>query len=62
MASMLVVLQGANWQRGGGKGEKPKRLQRPKEHPKLAAQLTPDDLAARKQKLRQERERRAARK
>ena len=56
---MLVVLQGANWQRGGGKGEKPKRIQRPKENPKLASSLTAEDLAARKQKLRQERERRA---
>ncbi|PKQ59814.1 hypothetical protein B5566_02440 [Mycobacterium sp. MHSD3] len=26
---MLFTLQGANWQRGGGKGDKPKRLERP---------------------------------
>lgn len=60
MASMLVVLQGANWQRGGGKGDKPKRIERPKETPKMAASMTAQDLESRKQKLRQERERRAA--
>lgn len=62
MASILVVLQGANWQRGGGKGEKPKRVERPKEISQHAKTMTVDDLAARKTKLRQERERRAARK
>lgn len=31
---MLNALQWANWQRGGGKGEKPKPVKRPKEDPK----------------------------
>ena len=30
-ATAIDVLQIANWQRGGGKGEKPKRLTRPGE-------------------------------
>ena len=59
MASILLALQGANWQRGGGKGEKPKRLERPKETPSTAGVRTPEDLAARKAQLKQERQRRA---
>lgn len=33
-SGMLNALQWANWQRGGGKGEKPKPVKRPKEDPK----------------------------
>lgn len=30
LAAVVDVLQGANWQRGGGKGQRPKPLPRPK--------------------------------
>jgi len=30
---ILVVLQGANWQRGGGKGARPKIQKRPSDKP-----------------------------
>jgi hypothetical protein len=29
LAAVIDVLQGANWQRGGGKGPKPKPISRP---------------------------------
>lgn len=57
MASMLLTLQGANWQRGGGRGEKPKRIERPKDTP--AAAVSASELAARKEKLKREKQRRA---
>lgn len=56
---MLVVLQGANWQRGGGKGEKPKRIERPRDDTPIVGVRSAADLAEKKQRLRQERERRA---
>lgn len=33
-SAILNSLQWSNWQRGGGKGEKPKPVKRPKEDPK----------------------------
>ena len=62
MASMLLALQGANWQRGGGKGEKPKRIERPKDIPVTPGIRTAADLAARKEKLKKEKQRRAQKK
>lgn len=60
MASILLALQGANWQRGGGKGDKPKRVDRPKETGSTATGIkSSTDLAARKTKLKQEKRRRA---
>ena len=47
----------ANWQRGGGKGGQPKMAKRPSERPRAAAGKSyapsgPEDLAARRAKLR----------
>ena len=50
-AAMLNALQWANFQRGGGKGEKPKPVKRPKEAPKKGPKSV-DDLQARKQRVR----------
>jgi hypothetical protein len=53
-AAVLVSLQWANWQRGGGRGEKPKPVKRPKEKPRVGVRSDPKsaaDLAAKKQKL-----------
>jgi len=50
LASILLALQGANWQRGGGKGEKPKRVERPKEAPPVK-HVSADELAARRAEL-----------
>lgn len=61
MSSILLALQGANWQRAGGKGEKPKRIERPKETPKTNIGGL-DDLTNRKAKLKAEQKRRAAHK
>jgi hypothetical protein len=35
MAAVLYVLQWSNWQRGGGKGEKPELISRPQEGEKM---------------------------
>lgn len=59
MASILLALQGANWQRGGGRGEKPKRIERPKDIPVATGIRSAADLAARKEKLKKEKQRRA---
>lgn len=60
MASILLALQGANWQRGGGKGDKPKRLERPRETGTVSTGIKSSaDLAARKTQLKKEKRRRA---
>lgn len=53
LAAILYSLQVANWQRGGGKGSKPKPVKRPTEV-KAGRNLPKDrdELAARRQKLR----------
>lgn len=59
--AILFVLQGANWQRGGGKGAKPKRLKRPKDGP--IEVKSSEELAARKRAFDDElAQRRAAKK
>jgi len=35
LAGVIDVLQGANWQRGGGKGQRPKPMPRPKSKPEI---------------------------
>lgn len=35
LAGVLDVLQGANWQRGGGKGQRPKPIPRPQSRPEI---------------------------
>ena len=35
LAGVIDVLQGANWQRGGGKGSRPKPVERPKSLPEI---------------------------
>lgn len=44
LAGILFTLQGANWQRAGGKGEKPKAVERPKDNPNVptASRVVPD--------------------
>jgi hypothetical protein len=52
LSAMLHSLQLANWQRGGGKGEKPKAVKRPMEtKPGRNRPVSRDELAARRQKL-----------
>lgn len=48
LASIIEVLQAANYQRGGGKGQKPKAIVRPKVKKKQgAAKSRFDEIAAR---------------
>ena len=47
LAAMLNTLQWANWQRGGGRGDKPKVVKRPKEQPKKGP-TSVDELDERK--------------
>lgn len=49
-AAILHALRGANWQRGGGKGEQPEMINRPREDGEDSGEIgTADELAARKQ-------------
>lgn len=52
LAAILNALQWGNWQRGGGKGDKPKPIKRPKDSavkpPKSAA-----EIEAKRQKVKQ---------
>lgn len=50
-AALLTSLQLANWQRAGGKGDRPKPVKRPKEDPRRGPKSA-KDLAERKQRLR----------
>ena len=54
LAALLVTGQWANWQRGGGKGDKPKPVKRPKEAPKKGPKST-DDLEARRNAVKRRR-------
>lgn len=56
LSSMLLSMQAANWQRGGGKGDKPKRINRPNERKKIRnAPTTAAELEERKRKLKEAR-------
>jgi hypothetical protein len=57
LAGILYAGQVANWQRGGGKGSRPKQPKRPKDRSMSARKHDPQnasELAARKQKLEDE--------
>lgn len=57
MSALLYTGQVANWQRGGGKGSKPKPTKRPKDRPISARKHDPkdaDELATRKQRMEDE--------
>ncbi|MBF6330864.1 hypothetical protein [Nocardia transvalensis] len=41
MSAQLHALHGANWQRSGGNGEKPKMIERPKDNEPIKS-LNPD--------------------
>lgn len=60
LASILDVLAGANWQRGGGKGARPKPVKRPGDRrgEQHYGTAIPIDLA--KERLRRRREGRAS--
>jgi hypothetical protein len=53
MAAMICAIQWGNWQRGGGKGDKPKPIERPIDKP-VSVKADPTsaaELQARKQAL-----------
>lgn len=54
LSAILNALQWSNWQRGGGKGDKPKPVKRPKEDPKQGPKSL-DELEARKQAVKKRR-------
>ena len=49
LSAILVTVQGANWQRGGGKGALPERISRPSDAPEPV--FTADDLRAKRQAM-----------
>ena len=54
IAAVLTATQWGNWQRGGGKGDKPKPVKRPKEKPRARVKVDPrsaQDLAEKRRKL-----------
>lgn len=53
LGAVLTAIQWGNWQRGGGKGDKPKQVQRPVDKPRRVAAnpTTAAELAARKEAL-----------
>jgi hypothetical protein len=57
-AALIAAVQWGNWQRGGGKGDKPKVIERPVDKPKtVAGPKSAAELHARKQALKQTMER-----
>lgn len=62
IGAVLTATQWGNWQRGGGKGDKPRQVQRPLDKPNVAANAIPktaEELAARKAAMKADMERRA---
>lgn len=60
MAAVVTAVQWGNWQRGGGRGDKPKQIQRPLDKPKTAPEpRSAQELKLRKQKLKETMERTA---
>ena len=56
LGAVLTAIQWGNWQRGGGKGDKPQPIKRPLEKPKQAPGSVPEssaELAARKEAFKQ---------
>ena len=54
MGAILNAVQWGNWQRGGGKGEKPTAVKRPREAPRKGPKSS-DELAQRKNTLKNRR-------
>jgi hypothetical protein len=62
LSAVVTAVQWGNWQRGGGKGDKPRRVTKPVDKPRSAPGTAPtsaDDLKARKAKLKAAMERMA---
>ena len=60
LGAVLTAIQWGNWQRGGGKGDKPQAVKRPVDKPKSAPGSMPAssaELKARKEALKQSMER-----
>lgn len=56
LAAILVTVQAANWQRGGGKGPQPQIIKKPQNKPRnkgFQEPHTAQDLAERRQALKQ---------
>lgn len=53
LAAIVDILAVANWQRGGGKGQRPKPVKRP--HDEKKAKITPEEVKAQAQAKVQER-------
>lgn len=53
LAAILNTGQWGNWQRGNGKGDKPRAIKRPKEDPKKGPKSA-DELQARRSKVRKQ--------
>ncbi len=53
LGAVLTAVQWGNWQRAGGKGDKPKPIKRPKEKPRKRVEttITADELKTRRQAL-----------
>jgi hypothetical protein len=62
LGAVVNAVQWGNWQRGGGKGDKPRRVTKPADKPVAAPGTAPtsaEDLKARKAKLKSTMERMA---
>jgi len=60
LGAVMTAIQWGNWQRGGGRGDKPQPVKRPSEKPKSAKGSVPNsaaELTARKEALKQSMER-----
>jgi hypothetical protein len=60
LGAVLTAIQWGNWQRGGGKGDKPQPVKRPADKPKTARDFMPTssaELKARKEAFKQSMER-----
>ena len=60
LGAVLAAVQWGNWQRGGGKGDKPKQLKRPADKPTASPGASPTsakELKSRKEKLKSTMER-----
>lgn len=61
LSAILNALQWANWQRGGGRGERPKPIKRPREESRKGPK-TAEELSAKRNKVKNTiRQRRAVR-
>jgi len=57
LGAIVTSLQWANWQRGGGKGDKPRPIKRPQEKVRSRVKIDPqsaDELAAKRERLKRQ--------